>query len=44
MKQLLKSFLGHFYCWIYGVKHRKNIYIGLGSKIVGGGILYSLTM
>ena len=36
MKQLLKSFLGHFYCWIYGVKHRKNIYIGLGSKIVGG--------
>ncbi len=37
MKRVLKSLLGHLYARIYGVKHTKNLYIGLGSKLVGGG-------
>ena len=37
MKQLLKSLLGLFYCKLYGVKYAKNLYVGIGAKLVGGG-------
>ena len=39
-KNLLKSFLGYFYCSLYGVKHCSGLYIGLGSKLIGGARLH----
>lgn len=37
MKQFIKSLLGRFYCLLFGVKYQKGIYIGIGSKLIGGG-------
>lgn len=39
MKKLLKELLGRFYCALYHVKYSKGLYIGLGSKLVGGGMI-----
>lgn len=36
MKKILKSILGFFYCSLYTVKYKRGVYIGFGSKIVGG--------
>lgn len=37
MKKLIKTLLGKFYCAIFKVKYHNGVYIGLGSKLVGGG-------
>lgn len=37
MKKYFKLFLGRFYCMFYRVKCCPNIYIGIGSKLIGGG-------
>lgn len=37
-KQYLKVFMGRLYCWLFGVKYQKGIYIGYGAKLVGGQI------
>lgn len=46
MKQLLKSLLGLFYCKLYGVKYAKNLYVGIGAKLVffGGGTFVFLAV
>lgn len=36
MKQLIKSLLGRFYCVLDGVEYHSKVYIGIGSKLVGG--------
>ena len=38
MKQYIKSLLGRFYCMLFRVKYQKDIYVGLGSKLIGGQI------
>lgn len=40
MKQYIKSLLGRFYCMFFRVKYQKDIYVGLGSKLIGGGKLH----
>lgn len=37
MKNRIKLLLGFLYCALFHVKHYKGIYIGFGSKLVGGG-------
>ena len=37
MKSFIKTLLGQFYCRIAGVRYSKGVYVGLGSKLVGGG-------
>ena len=36
MKRFIKTLLGLFYCRIAGVRYSKGVYVGLGSKLVGG--------
>jgi hypothetical protein len=36
MKSFIKTLLGLFYCRIAGVRYSKGVYVGLGSKLVGG--------
>lgn len=40
MKEFIKCFLGYIYCCLYGVKHQRGIYVGLGAKLIGGGQRY----
>lgn len=40
MKQFIKSLLGRFYCLLFSVKYQNGIYIGIGSKLIGGANLH----
>ena len=40
MKKYFKLFLGRFYCMFYRVKYCPNIYIGIGSKLIGGARIH----
>ena len=39
MKRFIKSFLTRIYCILFGVKYVNGLYIGYGSKLVGGNKL-----
>ena len=36
MKKFIKYLLGYIYCFLFRVKYQKGVYIGIGSKLVGG--------
>lgn len=37
MKKFIKYLSGFIYCLLFRVKYQKGVYIGIGSKLVGGG-------
>ena len=37
MKKIVKSMLTLINCIMFNVKYKSGLYIGFGSKIVGGG-------
>mgnify|MGYP004598338369 CR=1 FL=1 len=38
MKKFIKYLSGFIYCLLFRVKYQKGVYIGIGSKLVGGQI------
>lgn len=40
MKKFIKYLSGFIYCLLFRVKYQKGVYIGLGSKLVGGANLH----
>lgn len=40
MKKFIKYLSGFIYCLLFRVKYQKGVYIGIGSKLVGGANLH----
>lgn len=36
MKRILKTIFKLFQCMVYHINYHKGLYIGMGSKVVGG--------